>query len=686
MKYLYPASNNLADLSPLSQAIKIARHSPCSACDVCPGLHPSPASDIIRDDRVENSNSLTDLAQYGSDDDDGTTSYLLSCECGHSVKDHGADERALDEDEFARRARVAVKIDEHLEVRALLRWSDHSSHLVIVYNPPSIPSPYTANDIGSFHTRQVPPTVGQSATRRALAAFRKSSVRLTDPSILAVLVSPDKQPPSPGSSRLSERTSPPPAKRRRISLSSLSDQDDDEEDRPLAAKMHASLNGAARQGTDRRSGKKTKAHTGPASLFAPPTGELQAEMNGHVAKVKVEERMDERQLDRLVTGVTVDTEGAPTSAPPVKPEKLSAAELRRGVIQIIPVENDRQPRSLVILTNLKTLFQKQLPVMPPEYIARLVYDTNSKALAICKRGYKVVGGICYRPFPHRGFAEIVFFATASVDQEKGYGGLLMDHFKAHIRRTYPEMMHFLTYADNYAVGYFKKQGFTKDITLDRSVWAGYIKDYEGGTIMQCTLLRRVDYLAQRDIVAAQRAAILSKIREMSKSHVVYEGLPQFRDGGGERLYVDRGRCPVSVRTCAASCRRRSRVDDAFVGESGWTPDMMPPTGAARKDAERSMMERILAELQSHPSAWPFMQPVNKNEVLDYYDVIAQPMDLSTMEHKLETGQYAGLDAFLGDAQLVFDNCRFYNQEGSIYWKNANKVEKHMRDLVARLRE
>jgi histone acetyltransferase len=92
--------------------------------------------------------------------------------------------------------------------------------------------------------------------------------------------------------------------------------------------------------------------------------------------------------------------------------------LRKGIIQITSVENDGQPRSLVILTGLKTLFQKQLPNMPREYIARLVYDSNSRGLAIIKRGYKVVGGICFRPFPHRGFAEIVFFATASVDQAK----------------------------------------------------------------------------------------------------------------------------------------------------------------------------------------------------------------------------------------------------------------------------
>jgi hypothetical protein len=37
----------------------------------------------------------------------------------------------------------------------------------------------------------------------------------------------------------------------------------------------------------------------------------------------------------------------------------------------------------------------------------------------------------------------------------------------------------LTYADNYAIGYFKKQGFTKEITLDKSIWMGYIKGLHG---------------------------------------------------------------------------------------------------------------------------------------------------------------------------------------------------------------
>ncbi|KAH8119107.1 histone acetyltransferase GCN5 [Phellopilus nigrolimitatus] len=352
----------------------------------------------------------------------------------------------------------------------------------------------------------------------------------------------------------------------------------------------------------------------------------------------------------------------------VRPEKAVYVEMRQGVIQVTAVENDKSPRALIILTGLKTLFQKQLPKMPREYIARLVYDTNSKALAIVKHGFKVVGGICYRPFPQRGFAEIVFFATASVDQVKGYGGMLMNHFKMHIRRAYPDMMHFLTYADNYAVGYFQKQGFSKTITLDRAVWAGYIKDYEGGTIMQCKMLPKVDYLAAPALVARQRDAVLAKIREMSRSHVVHPGLPQFRDGADAD---------------AGAGARVEPQDVPGLRETGWTPDMQAEVSALAfaKRPLYTAMRRILIELQNHPVSWAFIHPVSTEEVPDYYNVIKNPMDFSTMEHKLETGQYAVLDAFVADALLVFRNCRTYNQEGSVYFRNANKLEKVLKELV-----
>ena len=43
--------------------------------------------------------------------------------------------------------------------------------------------------------------------------------------------------------------------------------------------------------------------------------------------------------------------------------------------------------------------------------------------------------------------------------------------------------HFLTFADEFAVGYFKKQGFSKDLKLPKSVYAGFIKEYEGDCLL-----------------------------------------------------------------------------------------------------------------------------------------------------------------------------------------------------------
>lgn len=37
------------------------------------------------------------------------------------------------------------------------------------------------------------------------------------------------------------------------------------------------------------------------------------------------------------------------------------------------------------------------------------------------------------------------------------------------------------------------------------------------------------------------------------------------------------------------------------------------------------MRRILVELQNHPLAWAFLQPVKADEVPDYYNVIKHPM-------------------------------------------------------------
>ena len=166
-------------------------------------------------------------------------------------------------------------------------------------------------------------------------------------------------------------------------------------------------------------------------------------------------------------------------APKPRKERPSIAEERAGIIRFPVVTNDGKPESMIILTGLKNIFQKQLPKMPREYIARLVFDRAHYSLAIVKRGLEVVGGITYRPFDGQGFAEIVFCAVTGTEQVKvsfgravlvsvlrlttdrcgasrasqGYGSHMMNHLKDHVIAT-TKCMHFLTYADNYAIGYF----------------------------------------------------------------------------------------------------------------------------------------------------------------------------------------------------------------------------------------
>jgi histone acetyltransferase len=52
----------------------------------------------------------------------------------------------------------------------------------------------------------------------------------------------------------------------------------------------------------------------------------------------------------------------------------------------------------------------------------------------------------------------------------------------------------LTYADNNAIEYFRKQGFSKTPRMPPSRWKGYIKDYDGGTLMGCYLNKMIDFL------------------------------------------------------------------------------------------------------------------------------------------------------------------------------------------------
>ncbi|XP_072253218.1 bromodomain adjacent to zinc finger domain protein 2B isoform X3 [Leuresthes tenuis] len=77
-----------------------------------------------------------------------------------------------------------------------------------------------------------------------------------------------------------------------------------------------------------------------------------------------------------------------------------------------------------------------------------------------------------------------------------------------------------------------------------------------------------------------------------------------------------------------------------------------------------MCQLLLAELEAHQDAWPFLTPVNHKAVPGYRKVIKKPMDFSTIKEKLANNLYLNLETFIIDVNLVFDNCERFNEDNS----------------------
>lgn len=100
---------------------------------------------------------------------------------------------------------------------------------------------------------------------------------------------------------------------------------------------------------------------------------------------------------------------------------------------------------------------------------------------------------------------------------------------------------------------------------------------------------------------------------------------------------------------------------------------------------------LLAELEAHQDAWPFLTPVDHRAVPGYRKIIKRPMDLSTIRDKLSNNQYvpdllcsppsfihsvsnplmlffsyrySNLETFIIDVNLIFENCERFNEDDS----------------------
>ncbi|GKU86450.1 hypothetical protein SLEP1_g973 [Rubroshorea leprosula] len=366
------------------------------------------------------------------------------------------------------------------------------------------------------------------------------------------------------------------------------------------------------------------------------------------------------------------TENIPTSGAYSAREESLKKEEEAGRLKFPCCWNDGVDEHMIWLIGLKNIFARQLPNMPKEYIVRLVMDRNHKSVMVIRRK-QVVGGITYRPYVSQKFGEIAFCAITADEQVKGYGTRLMNHLKQHARDV-DGLTHFLTYADNNAVGYFIKQGFTKEIHLEKERWHGYIKDYDGGILMECKMDPKLPYTDLSSMIRDQRLALDAKIRKLSNCQEVHNP---------EKVFG------FDQKNEAGFPKRKVKVEDIpGLREAGWTPDQYGHSrfsrifsasadGATNQKSLTAFMRTLLKSMHDHVDAWPFKEPVDRRDVPDYYDIIKDPVDLKTMSKRVESDQYyVTLEMFMADVKRMFTNARTYNSPDTIYFKCATRLESY----------
>ncbi|CAO3589782.1 unnamed protein product [Absidia cylindrospora] len=88
-------------------------------------------------------------------------------------------------------------------------------------------------------------------------------------------------------------------------------------------------------------------------------------------------------------------------------------------------------------------------------------------------------------------------------------------------------------------------------------------------------------------------------------------------------------------------------------------------GAANTNMTRDQIKfcgAIMRNLKKHRDATPFIHPVDyvKLKIPDYPQIIKHPMDLTTIDRKLQHGDYNDVDQFIADIRLLFNNCYKFN--------------------------
>ena len=94
--------------------------------------------------------------------------------------------------------------------------------------------------------------------------------------------------------------------------------------------------------------------------------------------------------------------------------------------------------------------------------------------------------------------------------------------------------------------------------------------------------------------------------------------------------------------------------------------------------------KILQMLKSNKTSWPFRDPVDPiaQGVPNYFEIIKEPMDLSTIESNLKNGVYNSSTQFHADINKVIKNSFMFNKNNPEFCKLTAEFEQYYQKISA----
>ncbi|KAL9395218.1 hypothetical protein Peur_014503 [Populus x canadensis] len=102
--------------------------------------------------------------------------------------------------------------------------------------------------------------------------------------------------------------------------------------------------------------------------------------------------------------------------------------------------------------------------------------------------------------------------------------------------------------------------------------------------------------------------------------------------------------------------------------------------------DKKLLVFILDRLQKKDTYGVFSEPVDPEELPDYFEIVENPMDFSTARKKLDEGAYTNLEQFERDVLLICSNAMQYNSADTIYYRQARAMQEIAKKDFEHLRQ